>query len=256
MSEQPLGNDEAARSPTGEILDQATATTTPAATTTTTPTETTTPVATTETKPDAQTTAPTLANPDPAKPADGKPPETKPTAPEAYAAFTAPDGYTLDPKAIEAVAPVFKELGLTQDQAQKLVTIQIQRDIAAAKAPQVTYEALRTKWQTDTLAHPDIRGARSGEHNGIDAVKAEMGKALNAIGDPALASEFKAAMDLTGAGDHPAFVRTFLKLASFVTEGTHVSGRGPSPAGQVDPSKPARPTPAQSMYPNLPSAAG
>jgi hypothetical protein len=257
MSEQPLGNDEAARSTTGEILNQTAPTTTPTDTPTTTETPPTTPsTQTTDPTKPTDAKAPTLANPDPAKPTDGKPTDqTKPAAPEAYTAFKAPDGYTLDPKAIEAVAPIFKELGLTQDQAQKLVDAQIARDIATAKGPQETYANLRKDWQTQTLNHPEIKGARSGEHNGIDAVKAEMGKALNAIGDPALATEFKAAMDLTGAGDHPAFVRTFLKLASFVTEGTHVSGRGPSPLGQSDPSKPARPTPAQSMYPNLPSSA-
>jgi hypothetical protein len=39
-------------------------------------------------------------------------------------------------------------------------------------------------------------------------------------------------MNLTGAGDHPAFVKAFNKLAAFVTEGSHVTGKGPSDLGQ------------------------
>jgi hypothetical protein len=261
MSEALLMNDEAARAPAGEILDQAkvpektdtTSTTTDQTKTDTTQTATS-QTDTAATKTDAtKDTKTSLANPDTKTYDKTKATDAK-VVPEKYE-FKAPTGHTLDAAAIEAVTPIFKELGLTNDQAQKLIDAQVARDIAAAKAPQATYDALRTKWQTETLAHPEIKNARSGEHNGIDAVKAEMGKTLNALGDPKLAAEFKEAMDLTGAGDNPAIVRTLLKLAAFVTEGKHVAGRGPSPQGQVDPSKPAKPTAAQAMYPNNPSAA-
>ena len=244
MSEAPLMNDEAARSTTGEILDQATVTETKPATSTTTETPATTPsTTTTETKP-AET-----------KPAEGDKKPDAPAVPEKYE-FKAPENYTLDPKLLETVTPLFKELGLTNEQAQKLVDIQISREIAAAKAPQETYEATRTKWQAETTSHPDIKNLvdKDSGKTGIDAVKIVMGRALNAIGDPALATEFKAAMDLTGAGDNPAFVRTFLKLADFVTEGKHVAGKGPSIAGQREPGKTALPTAAQALYPGLPSA--
>ena len=244
MSEAPLMNDEAARSTTGEILDQATVTETKPATSTTTETPATTPsTTTTETKP-AET-----------KPAEGEKKPDAPAVPEKYE-FKAPENYTLDPKLLETVTPLFKELGLTNEQAQKLVDIQIAREIAAAKAPQETYEATRTKWQAETTSHPDIKNLvdKDSGKTGIDAVKIVMGRALNAIGDPALATEFKAAMDLTGAGDNPAFVRTFLKLADFVTEGKHVAGKGPSIAGQREPGKTALPTAAQALYPGLPSA--
>ena len=242
MSEPALMNDEAARSTTGEILDQATVTETkPTTDTSTTTTQTDTSV--TETKP-AET-----------KPAEGDKKPTAPAVPEKYE-FNAPENYTLDPKLLETVTPLFKELGLTNEQAQKLVDIQIAREIAATRAPQDTYEATRTKWQAETTSHPDIKNLvdKDSGKTGIDAVKIVMGRALNAIGDPALATEFKAAMDLTGAGDNPAFVRTFLKLADFVTEGKHVAGKGPSIAGQREPGKTALPTAAQALYPGLPSA--
>lgn len=248
MSEAPLMNDEAARSTTGEILDQSqvtTQTSTEKATGSETVTIQDNPVQSTETKP-AET-----------KPAEGGKKPDASAVPEKYE-FKAPENYTLDPKLLETVTPLFKELGLTNEQAQKLVDIQISREIAAAKAPQETYEATRTKWQAETTSHPDIKNLvdKDSGKTGIDAVKIVMGRALNAIGDPALATEFKAAMDLTGAGDNPAFVRTFLKLADFVTEGKHVTGKGPSIAGQREPGKTALPTAAQALYPGLPSSAG
>lgn len=232
MSETPLPNDAAARSPTGEILEPSQikpAEATP--TTPTTPSETTTPTTPTEPKAEDKT------------PATG--------APETYADFKAPENYTLDPKMIEAAAPVFKELGLTQDQAQKLVDLQAKLALDAAKAPQETYEALRKEWRTAAETHPELKGKLQpgGE------VSVTMGKALDALGDAKLAADFRQAMDSTGVGDNPAFIRAFYKFAQAFTEGTHVSGKGPAPTGQVDPTKPAKPSPAQAMFPNLPSSA-
>ena len=58
-------------------------------------------------------------------------------------------------------------------------------------------------------------------------------------------------MNFTGAGDHPAFLKAFHKLAQLVGEGTHVRGGNPSPHGNPK-SQPK--SAAQIMYPNLPSA--
>jgi len=122
--------------------------------------------------------------------------------------------------------------------------------IAAAKGPESTYTAIRTDWQAKVKADPDLAGAVNGDKTGLDAVKLDIGRALNAMGDATLAKEFKEAMDLTGAGDHPAFVKTMWKLASFITEGKHVAGGGPSPHGQAQPgAKP--PSAAKALYPNL-----
>lgn len=227
----PLPNDAAARSPTGEILE---------------------PNQIPPTKPPAtDPPAATSTSSDP-KPADGKAPSA-PTAgaPEAYTDFTAPEGYTLDKAAIEAATPIFKELGLNQDQAQKLVAFHAKQMIDAAKAPQTEYEATRTQWQAKVKADPDLAKAVNGDKTGLDAVKLDIGRALNAMGDAQLAADFKAAMDLTGAGDHPAFVKTLWKLASFITEGKHVTGTNPSPHGQQAPGTAAKPSPAAAMYPNL-----
>jgi hypothetical protein len=225
----PLMNDPASRSPDGTIKDQSSTTTS------------------TEAPPDA------TAKPDGTKPpelgADGKPkPADAATgAPEKYEAFTAPEGHTIDAAAIEAATPIFKDLNLTQAQSQRLVDFYNERMIAASKAPAEAVETMREGWRNEVKADKDIGGK-------LPEVKATIGKALDALGDPALTASFKAAMDLTGAGDHPAFVKAFYKMAQVFNEGTHVPGGGPSPHGQAKNGAANRPSPAQAMYPNLPSS--
>jgi hypothetical protein len=113
---------------------------------------------------------------------------------------------------------------------------------------------MRNDWQAKVRSDPDLAKAvdKDSGKTGLDAVKLDIGRALSALGDPALAQDFKDAMNLTGAGDHPAFVKALWKLSSFVTEGKHVAGSGPSPHGQTDPSKGAPRTGASALYPNLP----
>jgi len=206
---------------------------------------------TTPTEPSAPTTEP---KPDAKAPATDA---TKPTeatgAPEKYADFAAPDGYTIDTKLVEAAAPIFKELNLTQEQAQKLISLQAQTMIDAAKAPQAAYEAMRLEWRNTVAADAEIKSYATDGRTGPDAVKVDIGKALATL-PPQLANEFKQAMDVTGAGDHPAFVKAIWKLSQSVIEGKPVSGAGPSKFGQADPTRPDKPSPAAAMYPNLANA--
>jgi hypothetical protein len=132
------------------------------------------------------------------------------------------------------------------------VSFQLQREAALLKAPQDTMADMRTDWQAKVKADPDMAKAASGGKTGIEAVSVDIARLKAAL--PAdLRTEFSEAMNLTGAGDHPAIVKAMWKLAQFVTEGTHVSGKGPSEHGQTRPGTSTKPTPAQALYPNLPS---
>ena len=234
----PLANDAAARSSTGEILDRT-------ADQPKDPSLQTNPDGTPKTPTPTDTSTNPDGSPKPAPPAEpGK-------APDTYANFKAPDNYTLDPKAVEAALPIFKELGLTQDQAQKLVDLQIARDIEAAKAPTTAVETMRADWRSKVAADTELKAAVNGDKTGLDAVKLDIGRALTHL-PPAEAAEFKSAMDLTGAGDHPAFVKAIWKLSQLVTEGKHVTGGNPSPLGQRAPGAADKPSAAKSMFPNLP----
>lgn len=166
-------------------------------------------------------------------------------APEAYA-FTAPEGVTLDPKAIESVSPIFKELGLNQAQAQKLVDFYNTQTKAQSDQVSSAITAMREGWRNEIRGDAEI-GSR------IPEVQVEIGRALDKLGDQKLVKSFREAMDNTGMGDNPALVKTLFKFAKMVNEGNHVSGGGPSETGQAKPGAPARPTLAQAMYPQLPS---
>jgi hypothetical protein len=116
--------------------------------------------------------------------------------------------------------------------------------VAAADEPFKAYEAMRTDWRNEIIKDPHLG---NGKDNIKPEVKAELGRVYAAMGDPALIQSFKEAMDLTGAGDHPAFVRGIRALSKFVTEGQPATGGPALPKAKA-------PSAAQAIYPNLTSA--
>lgn len=115
------------------------------------------------------------------------------------------------------------------------------------KAGEDHYTKMRTDWRSQVENHPQLGGERLQETLGV------INKAISTL-PPKLQTDFKAALDYTGAGDNPAVVEVFYNLAKSVTEGQHVSGSGPSTEGQNASGKSIRPTAATAMFPNLPSA--
>jgi hypothetical protein len=239
---QPLPNDPAARTPTGEIKNV-------------TPPPTNQP----------ETPTPSLKPADapaaePAKPAEPKAePKADPEGtsllnernandptkvPEAYE-FKMPDGYEMDETVGKEVTTLFKEIGLDQPSAQKLLDFYVAKASDAAEAPYRLWAETQKEWVNQIKADADLGGR-------LSEVKVTVAKAIDGLGDPKLAQEFRQAMDITGAGNNPAFVKTFWKLAQMVTEPGHVSGRGPSAEGQKGPDDRPR-SAANALYPNLPS---
>jgi antitoxin component of RelBE/YafQ-DinJ toxin-antitoxin module len=195
------------RTPTGEIIDQAA----------------------------PQTPAAAAPEATPAVPASG--------APEAYD-FRAPEGGTLDPAVLESATPIFKELGLSQDAAQKLVdfytaqTGKINADLVKS------VETMRAGWREAVMKDADL-GSK------LDSVKTELGRAKDRL-SPEVRTAFDTALNETGMGDHPAIVKALYEFSKLVNEGTHVTGGAPSPLGQNSKGQPSRPTIAGALYPNLP----
>lgn len=242
MSETPLANDASARDSAGTIVDQAGSGTDASKTETiTTPTET--PTETPKPEPtDTPKEGETLLT------EGDKKTETKTEVPEKYADFKVPEGIKLDGEALTAATALFKESGLSQAAAQKMVDFHVAQLKAAADAPAKAYTEMREKWQTEAKADPAI-GPK------MEQVKQNVGKLYAAIGDAKLVDDFKGLMNLTGVGDNPAFIKVLNKLSEFVVEGKHVAGGGPSAHGQSAGGTQVKPSAAQAMYPNLPSSA-
>ncbi len=230
-----MGNDAAARNPDGSLKDSA-ALATDQKTTTDTKT------AATSTDKAADTKATDTKT-------DNKTKDDKAAGPPEKYDLKAPEGYEIDPKMVEEFTSIAKELGLTNEQAQKLTDLYNKHSIESAEAPYKAYETMRTDWRAEVATS----ALGDGKDNLKPEVRANISKAYDAIGDAKAVEAFKAAMDLTGAGDNPAFIRAMNSWGKLLSEGTLVRGGSPSPGGQAQPGKIA--SPAQALYPNLPSSA-
>lgn len=248
MSEKTqLANDPAARTESGAIIDQKTSF---ANTETTKETPPSTDTVKTEPSPNSESSAlPKSEGSEAATPKEGETLLTKkdeaPVVPEKYEPFKVPEGFTLDEAVSTEAGTIFKELGLSQDQGQKLVDFYTAKTVEAAQAPYKQWADTQEAWVKEVKADPEIG-------NKLPEVKATIAKAIDSLG-PQLSGEFRSSMDYTGAGNNPAFIKAFYKFAQQLTEGSHVSGRGPSKFGQSSPGD--KPTSAASaMFPNLPSS--
>jgi antitoxin component of RelBE/YafQ-DinJ toxin-antitoxin module len=227
---QPSTADSIARTPDGSIANQGQTTETAA----TTPQTTTTP--------DSPTEEPSLASQDGKSLANRPATEEGKGAPETYGEFKVPEGYTLDEDVTKEATGIFKEMNLSQSQAQKLVDFYVGKTNEAVNAPYEAWRQTQQEWVKQVKNDPVI-GPRLSE------VTNTISRAIDGLGDAKLAQEFRQAMDYTGAGNNPAFIRAFYKLAQKVTEGGHVQGRGPSELGQRRQGE--VPSAAAAMYPNL-----
>lgn len=228
MSETQQATDGApARDPQGNLIDART-------------------TGTQETEPSSEKTDPSLLN----KTEEGtKEPDKATGAPEKYEDFTAPEGFELDKEVVEKAIPIFKELGLNQEGAQKLVNLYSEISKSAADAPVEFFLQERKAWKDALTNDPEIGGTKLAES------KATINRALDTILSKADAAAFREAMDFTGAGDHPAFARAIFKMASLLTETpakAHVTGNGPTKESQTASGRAERPSTASALYPNLP----
>lgn len=133
--------------------------------------------------------------------------EKKPATPEKYE-FSAPEGQELDANALAVFEPVAKELGLSQEQAQKLVDIypQIQQQQAEAWSKQVA------DWGEQVKADKEIGG---------DKFNASVGAAQRAL-DQFGNTELREYLNASGLGNHPALVRFCAKVGKAMAEDTFV----------------------------------
>lgn len=164
-----------------------------------------------------------------------------------YADFKVPEGYTLDAEVAKEAGDLFKGMNLSQDQAQSLVDFYVKKTTESAEAPFKLWTDTQKEWR-------DAVAAKHGPPDGtrFQQISSTISRAIDGLG-PQLASQFREAMDITGAGNNPAFIDAFYALAQRLNEGGHVAGGGPSPGGQRNPNA-APASPASAMYPNLPTS--
>ena len=133
---------------------------------------------------------------------------TKESSLEAYADFTLPEGMTLNSEQLEAAAPLFKELGLNQEQAQKLVDFQAQQVQAGQQGQMDAFNQLKTDWVEQAKKDAEIGGDKFDENVGI--AKQALAKFGNE-GFTKLLNDF-------GMGNHPEVIRFMAKVGRLTKE--------------------------------------
>lgn len=160
-------------------------------------------------------------------------PDGRPSEPIKYADFKLPEGVGADDPILVAFTESAAAQRLPQEQAQAMIDALGPKVAELLAAPQQEWQRLNNDWQQAVKADPEIGGAN------FDAMRATVAKVLD---DPAFADPgLRQALDMTGAGNNPAVIRTLYRLAKAVTEG-----------GPVRPGAPAAPrkSAAQTLYPS------
>lgn len=161
---------------------------------------------------DVATAADETATTEGAADTEAKVDEKKPEAevPEKYE-FTPVDGVEIDQSAVEMATPVLKELGLTNDQANKLVPV-LQGVIANRDQQMVDSIATeRAKWLTAAKADPEIGGKAFGDNLTLAATALDR---LGFVKD----SPFRKLLDESGLGNHPEMIRAWSKVGKAIGE--------------------------------------
>lgn len=141
-----------------------------------------------------------------------------------------PDGVEVDQGMLDAVSPVFKEIGLTNGAAQKLTDafakLQQGRAEEYAKSSEGAWSMSQydyfkkngtpDKWVDTAKADKDIGGAK------WDTTVVTARRAIDRLGTPAL----KEYLEASGGGNHPEIIRLIAKAGEFIKEDEPAGGDG------------------------------
>lgn len=139
-------------------------------------------------------------------------------APEEYADFEMPDGIQLNEELGSEFKTAAKEMNLTQEQAQKFITIQSEYVAAQQKATQDAFIEQTNAWADEVKADTEFGGSK------LDSTLATASRALDKYGTP----ELKELLNSSGLGNHPEMVRFVARVGRSVSEDTLEVGGQPS----------------------------
>lgn len=177
-------------------------------------------------------------NADAAKEGDDKPSLTG--APEGdYELTGLPEGTVIDKDAMDAAAPVFKELNLSNEGASKVASVYADK-VLPAVVKSVTDNftaqvvAQRAAWDGETrtaisggkdAAGADVKADPIYGGKPYDAVVATSAKAIDRFGG----ADFRTFLNETGLGNHPAMVRFAYQAGALISEDTDFVRNGDVP---------------------------
>ena len=124
-------------------------------------------------------------------------------APEQYADFKLPEGFTLDEDDKAAMTGMFRELNLSQAAGQKLVDAFVERTTAQKEAMLNELSEKRKQWRAELRSRPNFAAERALARKGMNAV---------------VSKEQRALFTDTWLSDHPVLFDIFVKVGGLLGE--------------------------------------
>lgn len=142
-------------------------------------------------------------------------------APEKYE-FTAGEGQELDKEAVAAFEPIARELGLSNEQAQKIVDV-----YGSTIMPQILKQQ-NEAWQQQTVEWAETIKADK-ELGSVESI-GNAQKAMDQFGTP----ELKQYLNDSGLGNHPELFRIFSRIGKAMSEDGFVNGSSENTRSTAD----------------------
>ena len=169
-------------------------------------------------------------NPQGQQPAGDVKTEVAPAAPEKYD-FAMPEGFDLNQEVAGEFEAYARELNLPQDKAQSVVDMGVKL-LQSAQAQQAeAYQQTQEQWRNEVVNDKEIGGQALAENLSYAA------KVLDTF-----APDLRGVLDETGLGNHPAFVKAFVKIGKAISEDRLVGGAQQTPGAVSDPAAKLFPT--------------
>lgn len=157
------------------------------------------------------------------------------TVPEKYEPFKLPDGVQPMPEVMSKFEGVAKELGLTQDKAQKLADIGGEMQAQWVKDQQAIIANAQKDWANQSRTDKEFGGKD---------VKANVAIAEAAIKE-FTTPEYRQLLKDSGLGNHPEVIRTFYRMGKVMMADKTIAANSGDPNAKRDESAEAR---AQRLY--------
>jgi len=135
------------------------------------------------------------------------------TVPEAYEFKI--EGVELDQAQVDEFSPVAKELGLSQDKAQKLVGLYAKIKEEGELNQQKQWAETISTWREEATKDTDYGGLKFQESLGMAR------KTLDAFGN----EKVKQALNDSGMGNHPEMIRLFVNIGRAISDDSFVFGK-------------------------------
>lgn len=184
-----------------------------------------------------------------AAPKEGEEPkkegEAAPAAEVDFTQLKLPEGFALDPELQTEAAGIFKDLGISQEGAQRLTDLQTKLMDRVNTQIRDAWNQTNQKWVDEIKADPKFGGDPADPNSNLSKA---LGSIASAIDNPKLTADpaaFREAIAMTGFGNNPAAIRTLATWANALTEsGRHIEGSPPKAST-------AERSGASAIYPNL-----